>query len=60
MKKLYTSPMVTVEELTKADVLCSSTEQNLISSSNAPGQNADPLDNINQTASTLVKMTSFL
>ena len=28
MKTLYTSPVITVEELTKVDVLCASTETN--------------------------------
>ena len=55
MKKLYTSPMVTVEDLTRVDVLCASTETNI-----APGSTNDPKDNINQSATTLSNMTSFL
>lgn len=56
MKKLYTSPMVTVEDLTKADVLCASTETN----TTPPGSTSNPTDSINQTATTLGNMTRFL
>ncbi|MCR5653396.1 MAG: hypothetical protein K6F88_06310 [Ruminococcus sp.] len=53
MKKLYTSPVVTVEELTKVDVLCASTETN-----DAPSE--DKTDNINQLGSTIGDLTRLL
>ena len=54
MKKLYTSPVITVEELTKIDVLCASTVVN--DDPNAP----DAVDNANQTFGTLVDFSSFM
>ena len=54
MKKLYTSPVVTVEELTKVDVLCASTEMNTV---NDPDTKSD---NINQLGSTIGDLTRFL
>ena len=56
MKKLYTSPAVTVEELTKADVLCASTETNSTGNSGTFGTT----DNINQTFKTLGDVSSLL
>ena len=58
MKTLYTSPVLTVEELTKVDVLCASTEvttQDVL--------NANPntkFDNANQKFSTLADFSSFM
>ena len=54
MKSLYKSPVVTVEELTKVDVLCASSEVNTDAST------LDAKDNINQMAKTLADFTSFL
>ena len=54
MKKLYTSPAVTVEELTKADVLCASTEMN------TTDDQFSRTDNINQLGSTIGDLTRFL
>lgn len=56
MKDLYTSPVITVEELTKADVLCASTEN----SQDAAAAGKTRIDNINQLASTIGDMSSFL
>ena len=53
MKTLYTSPVITVEELEKMDVLCASTEVN-----NDP--DADAVDNVNQTFGTLADFSSFM
>ena len=62
MKTLYTSPVITVEELTKADVLCASTEtmsaqaaQDLL----ANNPNAK-FDNANQKFSTLADFSNFM
>ena len=52
MKTLYTSPVITVEELTKVDVLCSSTEVNL--------SVATLSDNANQTFGTLADFSNFM
>lgn len=54
MKDLYTSPVITVEELSKIDVLCNSTEVNTTTSDTLK------FDNINQKASTLVDFTRFM
>lgn len=48
--------MVTVEELTKIDILCDSTERNTFGSNN-PNLN---VDNINQNAFTIGNMTNSL
>ena len=56
MKALYTSPVLSVEELTKVDVLCASTE------TYTPGAN-DPVsrrDNADQTFSTLADFSQFM
>ncbi|MBQ5346693.1 MAG: hypothetical protein IIU39_01385 [Ruminococcus sp.] len=55
MKKLYTSPTVTVEELAKVDVLSTSTEQQ--NSNNFGGAKRD---NINQMAKTIGDMSGLL
>lgn len=54
MKELYKSPVITVEELTKADVLCDSTERNLTNN------NSVKRDNINQLASTIGDLSGLL
>jgi hypothetical protein len=54
MKSLYKSPVVTVEELTKVDVLCASSEVNTDAST------LTSKDNINQMAKTLADFSSFL
>lgn len=54
MKTLYTSPRVTVEELTKIDVLCASTE------TNTNAQTTDTVDNANQTFGTLADFSNFM
>lgn len=53
MKKLYTSPVVTVEELTKVDVLCASTEKSDDATSNS-------VDNINQLGSSIGDLSGLL
>ena len=53
MKTLYTSPVITVEELTKIDVLCASSEMNTNETTNG-------LDNINQQYGTLGDFSRFL
>ena len=53
MKTLYTSPVITVEELTKVDVLCASTETNT-------EQSATNVDNANQTFGTLADFSNFM
>ena len=53
MKTLYTSPVVTVEELTKVDVLCASTEKTY-------DDTTGKTDNINQLGSTIGDLTRFL
>ena len=53
MKKLYTSPVVTVEELTKVDVLCASTETSNDATTNS-------VDNINQLGSTIGDLSNFM
>ncbi|MBQ5346524.1 MAG: hypothetical protein IIU39_00515 [Ruminococcus sp.] len=55
MKKLYTSPTVTVEELAKVDVLSTSTEQNKTNSFGGAKR-----DNINQMARTISDMSGLL
>lgn len=56
MKDLYTSPVITVEDLTKTDVLCLSTE----TKNNKIGFSTKKFDNINQLASTLGDMSGLL
>ena len=51
---LYISPVVTVEELTKVDVLCTSTEVN------TDTLTSKPTDNINQMSKTLADFSTFL
>ncbi|MBQ7504970.1 MAG: hypothetical protein IJT79_06625 [Ruminococcus sp.] len=53
MKTLYTSPVITVEELTKVDVLCASTETNT-------DAQATDVDNANQTFGTLADFSNFM
>ena len=53
MKTLYTSPVITVEELTKMDVLCASTETNT-------DINATDKDNAVQTFGTLADFSNFM
>ena len=53
MKKLYTSPVVTVEELTKIDILCASTEVN-------NDESVAGVDNLNQSFGTLGDFSRFL
>ncbi len=55
MKELYKSPVITVEDLTKVDVLCASTEQN-----NGGPVTTTKQDNINQLAGTIGDLSSFL
>ena len=56
MKTLYTSPVITVEELAKVDVLCVSLERN----TNAL-TDIDPMtDNINQSADTIGDLSFVL
>ena len=54
MKILYTSPAITVEELTKVDVLCASTEVNY------DPNPATSKDNANQMFSTLADFSNFM
>ncbi len=56
MKKLYTSPAVTVEELFKADVLCDSTEK----SRSMPADPGKKIDNINQSYKTIGDISQLL
>ena len=60
MKTLYTSPVLTVEELTKVDVLCASTEVSDAAAVAAANQNGSKLDNANQKFSTLADFSSFM
>jgi len=53
MKTLYTSPVITVEELTKVDVLCASTEVNT-------DQTAADKDNATQTFNSLADFSNFM
>ena len=53
MKTLYTSPVITVEELTKVDVLCASTETN-------KDAGATNVDNAVQTFGTLADFSNFM
>ncbi|MBQ5347776.1 MAG: hypothetical protein IIU39_06990 [Ruminococcus sp.] len=57
MKELYKSPVITVEDLTKTDVLCASTEKTDI---NNPAAFNRKVDNINQLARTLGDMSNLL
>ncbi len=54
MKELYKSPVITVEDLTKVDVLCASTETN---NGNVTTRKTD---NINQLAGTIGDLSSLL
>lgn len=54
MKELYKSPVITVEDLAKVDILCDSTETN---NNNDPSKKRD---NINQLASTIGDMSGLL
>ena len=56
MKTLYTSPVITVEELTKVDVLCASTE---VHNANNPGITGT-YDNADQKFSTLADFSNFM
>ena len=58
MKELYKSPVITVEDLTKADVLCLSTEKS--DANNKVSSSVRKVDNINQLASTLGDMSGLL
>ena len=58
MKDLYTSPVITVEDLTKTDVLCASTEQS--NANDKVARSTKAVDNINQLASTLGDMSGLL
>ena len=53
MKIQYYSPMIEVEELTKPDILCASTEINT-------EVNAANVDNANQLYSTLADFSNFM
>ena len=56
MKELYKSPVITVEELTKADVLCASSE----TKNSTDGFSTKKYDNINQLAGTIGDLSSLL
>ena len=53
MKKLYTSPVVTVEELARIDVLCASSEVNY-------DESVADTDNLTQDIGTLGDFSRFL
>ena len=53
MKTLYTSPVITVEELTKVDVLCASTETH-------DDQTPNAHDNADQKFGTLADFSNFM
>ena len=55
MKKLYTSPVITAEELTKVDILCASTE-----TTDVNGTYDNDRDNINQAAGTIGDLSGIL
>ena len=55
MKELYKSPVITVEDLTKVDVLCDSTNR-----STGQFDTTKRADNINQLASTIGDMSGLL
>ena len=55
MKTLYTSPAITVEELTKVDVLCASTVTN-----NSETASTNTYDNVDQLYSTLGDFSRFM
>jgi hypothetical protein len=55
MKELYKSPVITVEDLAKVDILCDSTERNENNTGSTPKK-----DNINQLASTIGDMSGLL
>ena len=56
MKTLYTSPVVTVEELTKIDVLCASSEF----STDSLTDSSPKRDNLNQSAATIGDLSGIL
>ena len=56
MKELYKSPVITVEDLTKTDVLCLSTE----TKNNKDKFSIKKFDNINQLARTIGDMSDLL
>ena len=58
MKTLYTSPAITVEELTKIDVLCASTE--VTSAADVAANPNSKFDNANQKFSTLADFSNFM
>ena len=53
MKIEYDSPVITIEELTRLDVLCASTETNT-------DQSAANVDNANQMFATLADFSNFM
>ena len=57
MKELYKSPVITVEDLTKTDVLCASTE---LSNVNNPAVAGRKVDNINQSARSIGDMSRWM
>lgn len=58
MKELYKSPVITVEDLTKTDVLCASTETSHVNGK--VSSSVRKVDNINQLARTLGDMSGLL
>ena len=58
MKTLYTSPVLTVEELTKVDVLCASTE--VTTAADAAANPSGKFDNANQKFATLADFSNFM
>ena len=57
MKELYKSPVITVEDLTKVDVLCASTET---SAGGSTSGSTRKVDNINQLSRTIGDLSSLL
>ena len=55
MKELYKSPVITVEDLAKVDVLCASTELN-----NGQYDSSKRVDNINQLANSIGDLSGLL
>ena len=58
MKELYKSPVITVEDLTKTDVLCASTETS--GTDGIPSSSTNKVDNINQFARTIGDLSQFM
>jgi hypothetical protein len=54
MKTLYTSPVITVEELARIDVLCASTELNY------DNQTTEEKENAVQSFDTLANFSNFM